>query len=144
MASVPGASAEARDAQNRIYAIEAKGEMASRQAVAQAAAERERQRPSVEGRWHTGGWVEFQITKNGEKFDVIPGLMGVLPNQWVATDITVDRQRVRFGVKNLYLKCPECSISYLDLSLSESGNELKGTSTLNGKTYPNMTFQRIP
>jgi len=145
VASVPGASAEAREAQNHIYAIEAKSEMASRQAVARAAEERERQRPSVEGRWETGGWIDFQVTKSGEKFDIIPGLMsGRLANQWVATDIKVDRQRVRFGVKNLYLKCPECSISYLDLSLSESGNELKGTSTINGETYPSITFQRMP
>ncbi len=144
MISIPGASTEAREAQNRIYAIEAKSEMASRLAIAQAAAERERQRPSAEGRWQTGGWVEFQVTKSGEKFDVIPGLMGVLPNQWVATDIKVDRQRVRFGVKNLYLKCPECDISYLDLALSENGNKLVGTSTHHGKTYPNITFQRMP
>ncbi len=145
MASVPGASAEVREAQNRIYAIEAKSEMASRLAMARAAEERERQRPSVEGRWETGGWVDFQVTKSGEKFDIIPGLMsGRLANQWVATDIKVDRQRVRFGVKNLYLKCPECDISYLDLTLSENGNELKGTSTMHGEIYPNITFKRMP
>lgn len=143
MASVPSASAEAREAQNRVYAIEAKSEMASRLAVAQAAAERERQHPSVEGRW-TDGMLEFQVTKSGENFDIVPGLSYGQSNQWVATDIKVDRQRVRFGFKNLYLKCPECSITYSDLSLSESGDELKGTATLNGKTGPSTTYKRMP
>ncbi len=138
VASVPGASAEAREAQNRIYAIEAKGEMASRLAMARAAEERERQRPSTEGRWDSG-MVGFQVTKSGEKFDIVPGLMfGRHANQWVATDIKIDRQRVRFGFKNVTLKCPECNISYHDLSLSESGEVLTGTTTLNGETSPTI------
>lgn len=44
IASVPGTSADARDAQNRIYAIEAKTEMASRQAMSKVVDEQRRAR----------------------------------------------------------------------------------------------------
>jgi tetratricopeptide (TPR) repeat protein len=157
---------DAEEAQNRLYALDAKKTIAAKQTAEAAAekaqedkvaaakkaeeekaakekvaAERERLRPSVEGRWD-GGIIDFQVTKSGENFAIIPGLLnGRLPNRWVATDITVDRQRVRFGYKNLYVKSGV--ISYLDLSLSESGNELKGTATLNGEAYQN-TFKRVP
>ena len=145
MASVPGASAEAREAQNRIYAIEAKSEMASRQASARAAEERERQRPSVEGRWTNGMWL-FQVTKSGEKFDLIPlGFVPGISGQWQATGIELDRKRVKFNWLNPSLKCPECKMLRLNLSLSENGNELAGTSTREdtGNISP-ITFTRMP
>lgn len=145
MASVPDASAEAREAQNRIYAIEAKSEMASRLAIAQAAAERERQRPSVEGRW-TGKMWHFQVTKSGEKLDLIPlGFIPGISGQWQATGIELDRNRAKFNWLNPSIRCPECKMLHLNLSLSENGNELTGTSTSQetGNVYP-ITFTRMP
>ncbi|MCR4346174.1 MAG: hypothetical protein NUV55_03055 [Sulfuricaulis sp.] len=145
MISILGASTEAREAQNRIYAIEAKSEMASRLAIVQAAAERERQRPSVEGRWTNGMW-NFQVTKSGEKFDLIPlGFVPGISGQWQATGIELDRKRVKFNWLNPSLNCPECKMLRLNLSLSENGNELTGTSTREdlGKIYP-ITCTRMP
>ncbi len=55
MASVQAGSAEAREAQNRVYAIEAKSEMASKQAAARAAAERERKKTEFAGL--VGTWL---------------------------------------------------------------------------------------
>lgn len=129
---------ERREAQDKIYALKADAELAStkkaeeEKAAHAAAAERERLRPTVEGKWDSG-IIDFQVTKSGEEFTIVPGLLLGSANRWVATDIRVDRQRVRFGFKNL--KRPE-DISYQDLSLSENGNELKGTGTLNGDTHP--------
>lgn len=142
--------AERREVQDKIYSLEADAQLAATKkaeeqkvAAAKAAEERERLRPSVEGRWDSG-IVSFQVIKSGEAFDIVPGLMfGRHANQWVATDIKVDRQRVRFGFKNVTVQCPECNISYQDLSLSESGNELSGTGTVNGDVYPS-TYKRLP
>jgi tetratricopeptide (TPR) repeat protein len=65
MASVPAGSAEAREAQNRIYAIEAKSEMASRQAkaaVQQAEIEKKRNRyEKLSGRWTGVGMTNLTV-----------------------------------------------------------------------------------
>ena len=143
-------NAERREAQDKIYALKANAQLASateaeevKAVAAKVAAERERLRPSVEGRW-TNGLIEFQVIKSGEKFDIIPGLLSGLVGQWDAPSIQVDRQRVRFVFRNLKLKCPDCNPFRLDLSLSASGNELTGTGTYdNGGSYPN-TFTRRP
>ena len=59
MVSVSGGSAEAREAQNRVYAIEAKSEMASKQAAARAAAERERKKTEFAGL--VGTWLPVDV-----------------------------------------------------------------------------------
>lgn len=82
---------ERREAQDKIYALKANAQLASTKKAeeektavaaeaAKAAAERERQRPSVEGRW-TDQMVDFQVTKSGEKFNIIPGMSYGLANQ---------------------------------------------------------------
>ena len=125
MASVPGGSAEAREAQNRVYAIEAKSEMASKQAVARAAADRERQRPSVEGKWTiAGGMFDFQIVRNGERFTITGEKRFGKYGGWHATNVVADQQHIRFTVEQS--DCQSCRSSY-ELSLSPSGNELTGT-----------------
>lgn len=141
MASVPTGSAEARDAQNRIYAIEAKSEMASRQAVAQAAAERERQRPSVEGRWtEHHGVMSFQVVRNGERFTIIGGdMLGVKsPSTWRAPNLVADRQHLRFKGEH---DNSGVHMYTFDLSLTPSGNELTGRSLENDRP---VTFTRVP
>src|SRR5207249_147720 len=103
---------ERREAQDKIYALKAKTEITTARkteeekvaaaskaeeeklANERAAAERERLRPTVEGRWTNGLW-DFQVTKSGKELNIIPGLLSTQPNQWVATDITVDQRRVR-------------------------------------------------
>jgi tetratricopeptide (TPR) repeat protein len=164
MASVPGASAEAREAQNRVYAIEAKSEMASRQAMAQAAeemaqaaeemaqaaeemaqaaAERERKRPSVEGKW-TDGSTEFQITKSGEKLSlVLRTLFGGRhgSESVTSTVIEMNQQRVRFdATTSLNGHRPNS----FDLSLSASGNELTGTLDNDARRQQQIRFTRMP
>ena len=128
LSSTASGGAEAREAQNRIYAIEAKAEMASKAAAAtaraKAAAEQERRRPTTEGRWTVSGFMEFEVVRNGEKFSVIAGTMQGQLGLWRATDVVADRQRVRFKIEQL--ACPQCKGTY-DLSLSPSGNELTGT-----------------
>ena len=125
MASVPGASAEARDAQNRIYAIEAKSEMASRQASARAAADRERLRPTVEGKWSNQWGISFQVVRNGEQFSIIGGDQQGFkpPTTWRARDVVADRKNIRFlpvsdnpGIRN----------APIQLSLSADGSKLEG------------------
>lgn len=65
MASVPVGSAEAREAQNRVYAIEAKSEMASRQAkaaVQQAEIEKMKNRyEKLSGRWRDAGLSDLKV-----------------------------------------------------------------------------------
>ena len=122
MASVSAGSAEAREAQNKIYALEAKGELAAKQAA--ITAQVERQRPSVEGHWSINGMLDFQIVRNGEVFTLTAGKMYNQYGLWRATEVVADQQHVRFTVEQP--ACPQCKAGY-DLSLSSSGKALTGT-----------------
>lgn len=140
MASIIAGSAEMREAQNKIYALEAKGEIASKQAVVRAAAERERQRPSVEGKWTMSGMFDFQVVRNGERFTITGEKRYGRYGGWHATNVVVDPQYIRFTVEQP--DCPQCRITY-DLSLSSSGNELTGTNSQDGKLRAG-TITRVP
>lgn len=124
MVSVSAGSAEAREAQNKIYALEAKGEIAAKQAAITAQAQVERQRPSVEGKWTMSGMFDFQVVRNGERFTITGEKRMGRYGGWHATNVLADQQHIRFTVEQP--DCPQCRITY-DLSLSPSGNELTGT-----------------
>ncbi len=133
--------AEKREVQDRIYGLSAKRKLAG----TKKAEETERLRPSVEGRWTNGMW-NFQVTKSGEKFGLIPlGFAPGISGQWNATGIELDRDRVKFNWLNPSLNCPECKMLRISLSLSEIGNELTGTGTRDdlGTSY-SATFTRMP
>lgn len=139
MTSVSAGSPEAREAQNKIYALEAKGEIAAKQAAITAQEQVERSRPSVEGKWEDS-LMDFQVIKNGEKFTIIPGMLLGRLGRWLPTGVEVNLQRVRFGGEQP--ECPQCGVFRYDLSLSASGNELTGTLT-SDDTRP-AKFTRIP
>lgn len=122
MASVSAGSAETREAQNKIYALEAKGELAAKKAA--ITAQVERQRPSVEGQWSINGILEFQVVRTGEVFTLTAGKMYNQYGLWRATEVVIDQQHVRFTVEQP--TCPQCKAGY-DLSLSSSGKALTGT-----------------
>lgn len=137
MASVAAGSAEHREAQNKIYALEAKGEIANKQAAMQV----ERQRPNVEGKWTINGMLEFQVVRNGERFTITSEKMYGRYGLWRATDVIVDQQHIRFTVEQP--DCPQCRAGY-DLSLSPSGKELTGTLwQLDGSTAA-VSITRLP
>jgi len=145
LASAPTGSAEAREAQNKIYALEAKGEMVSKRAAitaqAQVAAEQERRRPSTEGEW-VESRSHIHVIRKGETFTIAPGSGGMLGGQWRPIDIEVNQQRVRFGIQQP--ACPQCGVPHYDVSLSASGNELTGTFYgADGRTYP-AAWTRVP
>ena len=144
IASVPSGSKEAREAQNRVYALEAKGEMATKQsAIAEqtrVAAERERQRPSTEGEW-VESRSHIHVIRKGNSFTITPGSGGMLGGAWRPIDIEVNQQRVKFGVQQP--SCPQCGITRYDVSLSASGNELTGTFYGANGSYPS-TWTRKP
>src|SRR5688572_28343648 len=78
MASVPAGSAEAREAQNRIYAIEAKAEIASRQTKApdqQAAAESHARRI-------VGTWYKTFVSGRGAKDRVTITIRHDVSDRW--------------------------------------------------------------
>jgi len=122
IASVQAGSAEAREAQNRIYAVEAKSEIASKAAVT-AAVEKEQRRPSTEGTWSVSGFMDFQVVRDGERFTLKAGKMLGKYGMWRAIDAVVDAQHIRFTVEQP--ACPQCKSGY-DLQLSPGGNELTG------------------
>lgn len=140
LASVQAGSTEAREAQNKIYALEAKGEIASKQAVALAAAERERQRPSVEGKWTMSGMFDFQVVRNGERFTITGEKRFGKYGEWHATNVVADQQHIRFTVEQP--DCPQCRTAY-DLSLSPNGDELTGTAGSGEKMRAGM-ITRVP
>jgi hypothetical protein len=147
MTSLPTGGAEVREAQNRIYAIEAKSEMAAKQAAISARpqqeAEKERLRPTVEGKWSLMGFMTFQITRNGDRFTIVAGDMMGRPGLWRATDAVIDRQHVRFTAEQP--ACPQCRSSY-DLTLGPGGNELAGTiwKASSGTKEPAAGITRVP
>lgn len=140
MASVSVGGAEMREAQNKIYALEAKGELASKQAVVKAAAEKERQRPSVEGKWTMSGMFDFQVVRNGEKFTVTGERRFGKYGEWHATNVVADQQHIRLTVEQP--DCPQCRLTY-NLSLSPNGNELTGTNS-DGEKLRAGTITRVP
>lgn len=136
MISLTTGSAEAREAQNHIYAIEAKSELAARETATAAAEDAKRKlivkgnpRLSVEGTWTISGAFEFQVMRNGELFAIASEKRFGVLGAWRATDVIVDKGHLRFAVDQP--DCPQCGRAIYDLTLSISGNELTGT--LNGK-----------
>ena len=134
LASVPAGGPEAREAQNRIYALEAKGELARKQAAASAVAAAEARRPTVEGRW-SGLGTTFEIVKADGKFVIIPGMH--LDASWQAFDVDIGPTQARFGAR--FDGCPplRCGTALFNLSLSSDGDELAGS-----LTQLNSTVQR--
>lgn len=140
MASVPAGSAEAREAQNRIYALEAKRELAAKQA---SAAQVERSRPSVEGKWTISGMFDFQVVRYGESFMIIGEKRFGKSGGWRATNVVLDPQHIRFSVQQT--DCPQCGSGRYDLSLSPSGNELTGTlQHSDGRSEKSAPITRVP
>jgi hypothetical protein len=135
--------AQMTDVKRRIAGLEFGIEKAAQAAIAKAnadaTAERERLRPTVEGKW-TDGMVSFQVVRNGERFTIIGGTMlgSKPPITWRAQNVVADRQHLRFKGEH---DNPGVSMYTLDLSLSPSGSELKGW-YLESK-YP-KTFTRVP
>ncbi|MGI9077139.1 MAG: hypothetical protein ACR2G6_07405 [Gemmatimonadaceae bacterium] len=130
LSSMPAGSAEARAAQNQIYAMEAKSEMAARgNAIAAAAKEnsiaQERPRPTVEGTWTISGAFDFQVVRDGERFAIVSEKRFGVLGGWRATGIVADAGHLRFAVQQT--DCPQCGAAIYDLTLSSSGNELTGT-----------------
>lgn len=128
MASVSAGSAEARDAQNKIYALEAKSEMATKQgaitAQAQETAEKERLRPSMEGTWSWGN-TSFRLVRIGERFEILLEDYLVREGGRI-TDAAVDQNRQHIRYTQSFRGCSECTAVF-DLSLSSSGREMIGT-----------------
>jgi len=139
MASVPAGSAEAREAQNRIYALEASDELASKQAATAARAEEERRRPTVEGTWSLV-MFDFQVVRNGDQFRIVGEKSYGKPGGWHATNVVMDPGHLRFRLEQY--DCPQC-VADMDLSLSSSGNELVGTSSSVNGTLPTKAI-RVP
>ena len=144
MATVPPGSAEAREAQNRIYAIEAKSEIATKQAVAAqasvVAAEAQRRRRRMEGTWSSHGFVEVQVIASGDRFSLGPvKLMGQF-GLAIATEVVIDSHRLRFVLEQP--ACPSCRSVY-DVVISEDGRELRGMISKAGSTE-NTKFDKLP
>ena len=117
MASLPAGGAEAREAQNRIYALEAKGEIAVKEAVAA--------KPTVEGKWGDGT-MSFQVVRTGEQFALTSLKVYMWPGY--PMDVAIDPTHVRFTYTHGgCTERPEC-VSTQNLTLSASGNELTGNS----------------
>jgi tetratricopeptide (TPR) repeat protein len=142
IAAVPAGSAEAREGQNRIYALEAKSEMAAKAAATAASVAAEKRRPSLEGNWSVSGFMYFEVTRDGERFALKPGKMLGRDGMWRATNVVLDAQRIQFTVEQP--ACPQCRSGY-DLKLSPSGNELTGTLwRLDGSREPTANITRTP
>ncbi len=142
---------DAEQAQERLYAIDAKKVLAAKEAAAatakeaaRVAAERERLRPTVEGKWSNTWGYSFQVVRNGSQFSIIGGNQAGIkqPSTWRAQEVVADWHTIRFlpvsdnpGVRNYPI----------ELSLSADGSKLEG-SFLNpdgGKT-PMPAFTRMP
>jgi len=141
---------DAEEAQNRLYALDAKKNIAAKQAAEaaaekaqedkvaaakkieedkvakeRAAAERERLRPTVEGKWSNPWGNSFQVVRNGEQYSIIGGDQQGFkpPTTWRARDVVADRQHIRLlpvsdnpGIHN----------APIQLSLSADGSKLEG------------------
>lgn len=127
---------ERRDALILRAEVEAAQEMATTEKAAKAKSElaakeeKERQRPTVEGKW-VCGVISFRIVRSREQFYVTE--VEVLGQQATVKNVKIDKQHVRFIA--VY-----SSESRNDLTLSESGNELLGWSG----TLGDRVFTRIP
>jgi tetratricopeptide (TPR) repeat protein len=140
LTTLPPGAGEAREAQNRIYVLEAKDELARKQA-ANAGAAAEKQRPTVEGKWSAPThYVDFRIARAGDRFAVIAGTLAGQSGLWRATNTALEEQHVRFTVEQP--ACPQCRADY-DLTLSANGNELVGTIQSAGSSQPS-SFNREP
>jgi tetratricopeptide (TPR) repeat protein len=127
---------QAREAQDRIYAVEGKRQLAAALPV------KEERRPSVEGTWSVSGFMDFQVVREGDRFSLRAGKMMSRYGMWRATDAVVDAQHVRFTVEQP--ACPQCKSSY-DLQLSPGGNELTGTlSRVDGSRETAANITRMP
>jgi hypothetical protein len=135
--------AQMTDVKRRIAGLEFGIEKAAQAAIAKAnadaTAERERQRPTVEGKW-TNGMVSFQVVRNGERFTIIGGTMlgSKPPITWRAPNVVADRQHLRFKGEH---DNPGVSMYTLDLSLSPSGSELTGQFL---ESRSPVVFTRVP
>jgi tetratricopeptide (TPR) repeat protein len=115
---------DADEAQNRLYALEAKKTLATARQSAEVAAAKKRLLPSVEGKWTIGGMFEFQVVRSGDTFAITAEKRFGKYGAWRAGNAAVDQQHVRFVIEQF--DCPQCRSTY-DLSVSTSGNELTGT-----------------
>lgn len=133
---------DARDAQDHIYALEGKKQLA--ESEKERLLEKERLRPTVEGKWSYSGpyssRIGLQIVRNGERFE----LSSVSTNgePYLFESVAVDRQHIRFRVFwSRGSRCISgCDGNFLALTLSPNGNELTGT--MDGRDY--SPFTRAP
>lgn len=107
---------DAEQAQERLYAIDAKKTMA-------AAADAKR-RANLEGRWNSYGAVEFEIRKDGNAFTLVPNTQVGPIGHWLAENVAISGGRVEFAI--VQPACPACRSQY-SLALSDDGAKLKGT-----------------
>jgi tetratricopeptide (TPR) repeat protein len=138
----PLSTEDRRNSQDEIYVIEAKKKKAikDQQTAIELKAQKEKESISVEGKWEdTNGIMDFQVTRNGETYRIIEGRLFGQYGRWQATKMVIDNQNIRFTVEQP--NCPTCICSY-DLSLSTSGNELKGTISSQNGTQPAAVFSR--
>ena len=108
---------DAEAAQERLYALDAKKAM--------AASAETRRRTSLEGRWNSFGFVEFDIRKDGNALILVPnGSVGPV-GHWLAENVAIGGDRVAFTL--VQPNCPQCGRSDYGLSLADGGTRLKGT-----------------
>ena len=108
---------DAEQAQERLYAIDAKKNLIS--------VEKERVQQSLEGRWSgMSGGMEFELKKDGDRLVIVPGLY--YGNEWRAENVTIEPRRLRFTFVRP-VSCGHKCDSILDLSLTTDGRNLEGT-----------------
>lgn len=112
---------ETEDAQNRLFALEAKTKLAAKQA-ADAAAEKAKAAQSPEGEWNNG-MMGFTVYRDGDHLAIKPGIFFGRYGTWNPSETLVEGRTVRFAVNQP--ACPQC-LSRLDLNLSADGSTLDG------------------
>lgn len=126
---------DAEAAQDRLFALEAKAALASKQAAEQA----ESKRKDTRGRWDNG-MIVFEVVERDGALRVVEGPFYMRKDrQWTASQAAVNGTRVFFGVNQS--DCPQCFTTY-DLTLSESGGEFTGTVSSSGSSQAAVPFKR--
>ena len=114
---------DAKSAQHRLYALDAKKNIAAKQA-----AEIEQRKQNLEGRWEQTnahvGTHDFTIRKDGDRLTLKAGKLFSRDGLWQAEDVTIQGRNVRLAA--VQPACPNC-LCHFDLTLSSDGTALEGT-----------------
>lgn len=143
---------EAREAQDRLYAIDAKQKLA---AAEQDRASRAREqelaalKSTVEGKWYSPA-IDFELVKTGQTFTIVPGkfwgVRWIAPYGVVVTEGTegydVVVRRVRFASSQP--ACSACPTLQWNLTLSYDGKLTGPMTDPDGTTGQYVLTRRIP